>query len=174
VAEIRPGLIHVDMSLYGWSGPWAGRTGFDQNAGGATGVFAREGTPERPKLTEIFVVNDYAMSWIASVAVAAALKRRAVEGGSYRIRISLARLSLWLLHMGIFDKAYATSVAGRPGEHEYRAPELFEAETACGFYQGVTDQVKMSRTPGSYRIPLVPRGASRPEWAITDRSKLHG
>jgi hypothetical protein len=41
------------------------------------------------------------------------VKRRAVEGGSYRIRISLARLSLWLLHMGIFDKAYATSVAGR-------------------------------------------------------------
>jgi crotonobetainyl-CoA:carnitine CoA-transferase CaiB-like acyl-CoA transferase len=174
LAEIRPGLIHVDMSLYGWSGPWAGRTGFDQNAGGVTGVFAREGTPEHPKLTEIFVVNDYAMSWIASVAVAAALKRRAVEGGSYRIRISLARLSLWLLHMGIFDKAYATSVAGRLGEHEYRAPELFEAETACGFYQGVTDQVKMSRTPGSYRTPLVPRGASRPEWAITDRSKLHG
>jgi crotonobetainyl-CoA:carnitine CoA-transferase CaiB-like acyl-CoA transferase len=168
LAEIRPGLIHVDMSLYGWSGPWAGRTGFDQNAGGVTGVLAREGTPERPKLTEIFVVNDYAMSWLASVAVAAALKRRAVEGGSYRIRISLARLSLWLLHMGIFDKAYATSVAGRPGEHEYRAPELFEAETACGFYQGVTDQVKMSRTPGSYRIPLVPRGASRPEWAIVD------
>jgi crotonobetainyl-CoA:carnitine CoA-transferase CaiB-like acyl-CoA transferase len=168
LAEIRPGLIHVDMSLYGWSGPWAGRTGFDQNAGGVTGVFAREGTPERPKLTEIFVVNDYAMSWIASVAVAAALKRRAVEGGSYRIRISLARLSLWLLHMGIFDKAYATSVAGRPGDHEYRAPELFEADTACGFYQGVTDQVKMSRTPGSYRIPLVPRGASRPEWSITD------
>jgi hypothetical protein len=61
-----------------------------------------------------------------------------------------------------------------PGEHEYRAPELFEAKTACGFYQGVTDQVKMSRTPGSYRIPLVPRGASRPEWTITDRSKLHG
>ena len=174
LAEIRPGLIHVDMSLYGWSGPWAGRTGFDQNAGGVTGVLAREGTPERPKLTEIFVVNDYAMSWLASVAVAAALKRRAAEGGSYRIRISLARLSLWLLHMGIFDKGYATSVAGRPGEHEYRAPELFEAETACGFYQGVTDQVKMSRTPGSYRIPLVPRGASRPEWAIAERSKLHG
>ena len=168
LAEIRPGLIHVDMSLYGWSGPWAGRTGFDQNAGGVTGVLAREGTPERPKLTEIFVVNDYAMSWLASVAVAAALKRRAVEGGSYRIRISLARLSLWLLHMGIFDKAYATSVAGRPGEHEYRAPELFEAKTACGFYQGVTDQVKMSQTPGSYRIPLVPRGASRPEWCVLD------
>lgn len=164
LAEIKPGLIHVDMSLYGWRGPWADRIGFDQNAGGVSGVFAREGTQERPQLTEIFVVNDYAMSWIASVAVAAALQRRATEGGSYRIRISLARLSIWLLHMGIFDKAYAASVAGTAGDHAYLAPELFEADTPCGHYQGVTDQVRMSRTPGFYATPLVPRGSGRAEW----------
>ena len=164
LAEINPGLIHVDMSLYGWKGPWADRIGFDQNAGGVSGVFTHEGTPERPKLTEIFVVNYFAMSWISSVAVAAALRRRAVEGGSYRIRISLARLSLWLLHMGIFDKSYAAAIAGTAGGHEYFDPELFQAETPCGHYQGVTDQVTMSRTPGFYATPLVPRGASRPEW----------
>ena len=164
LAEIKPGLIHVDMSLYGWRGPWADRIGFDQNAGGVSGVFAREGTPERPQLTEIFVVNDYAMSWIASVAVAAALQRRATEGGSYRIRISLARLSIWLLHMGIFDKAYAAAIAGTAGDHEYLAPELFEADTPCGHYQGVTDQVRMSRTPGFYATPLVPRGSGKAEW----------
>lgn len=101
---------------------------------------------------------------ISSIAVAAALKRRATEGGSYRIRISLARLSLWLLEMGIFDKTYARSVAGKGGEHAYLAPELFQAETPCGHYQGVTDQVFMSRTPGQYAVPLVPRGASRAEW----------
>ncbi len=166
LARGHKGLIHVDMSLYGWTGPWADRHGFDQNAGGVSGVLTREGTPAAPKLTEIFVVNDYAMSWISSVAVAAALKRRAREGGSYRIRISLARLSMWLLHMGIFDKDYAQRIAGTSGDHEYLAPELFEADTACGLYQGVTDQVRMSRTPGSYRIPLVPRGASRAEWAL--------
>lgn len=164
LAEIKPGLIHVDMSLYGWRGPWADRIGFDQNAGGVSGVFAREGTAERPQLTEIFVVNDYAMSWIASVAVAAALQRRATEGGSYRIRISLARLSIWLLHMGIFDKAYASAIAGTAGDHEYLSPELFEADTPCGHYQGVTDQVRMSRTPGFYATPLVPRGSGKPEW----------
>ncbi|AJA07160.1 MULTISPECIES: CoA transferase [Sphingomonadales] len=164
MAELNPGLIHVDMSLYGWHGPWADRIGFDQNAGGVSGVFAREGTPERPQLTEIFVVNDYAMSWISSVAVAAALQRRAVEGGSYRIRISLARLSIWLLKMGIFDKSYAASIAGTPGDHEYLAPEMFEANTPCGHYQGVTDQVQMSRTPGFYATPLVPRGSNKPEW----------
>ena len=33
-----------------------------------------------------------------------------------------------------------------------------------GHYTGVTDQVKMSVTPGHYREVLVPRGSGRPEW----------
>jgi crotonobetainyl-CoA:carnitine CoA-transferase CaiB-like acyl-CoA transferase len=73
----------------------------------AGGVFVPECTMENPRLTEIFVVNDYVMSWLGAVGTLAALKRRATEGGSYRVRISLARLSLWLLQMGVFDKAYA-------------------------------------------------------------------
>ena len=164
IAEVRPGIVHVDMSLYGSRGPWANRTGFDQNAGGVSGALSIEGTPQAPRLTEIFVVNDYAMAWLAAAGTMAALKRRATEGGSYRVRISLVRLSLWLLQMGIFDKAYARSVAGSEKDHAYLPPELFTAETPCGYYQGVTDQVFMSRTPGFYRIPLVPRGSSRPEW----------
>ncbi len=169
LAEIRPGIIHVDMSLYGPTGPWADRTGFDQNAGGVSGILAREGTVEKPALTEIFVVNDYAMSWLAAMAVTATLRRRAVEGGSYRIHLSLARLSIWLLQMGMFDKSYAQAVGSTTGEHAYLPPELFHADTPSGTYQGVTDQVVMSATPGHYRVPLVPRGSSRPEWVTTSR-----
>jgi hypothetical protein len=164
LADIRPGIVHVDISIYGPMGPWASRTGYDQTAGGISGFFVLEGTPSNPQLPEIFVVNDYITSWIASVAAMAALKRRAIEGGSYRIRISLMRLALWLIQMGIFDKGYARSVAGTEGKHAYLAPELFEAETPCGHYQGVTDQVNMSGTPESYRTTLVPRGSSRAEW----------
>jgi crotonobetainyl-CoA:carnitine CoA-transferase CaiB-like acyl-CoA transferase len=161
---LRPGIIHVDISIYGPSGPWANRIGFDQTAGGVSGVLVLEGSVENPKLPEIFVVNDYITAWLASVGAMAALKRRAVEGGSYRVRISLARLSLWLLQMGLFDKSYAYNVAGSDGEHSYLSPELFWEDTPCGHYQGVTDQVAMSGTPGHYQIPLVPRGASKAEW----------
>jgi crotonobetainyl-CoA:carnitine CoA-transferase CaiB-like acyl-CoA transferase len=164
VSDIRPGIVHVDMSLYGPRGPWANRTGFDQNAGGVSGILSLEGTPEAPRLTEIFVVNDYAMSWLGAVGAMVALKRRAIEGGSYRVRLSLVRLSLWLLHMGIFDKEYARRVAGTEGKHAYLAPTIFQADTPCGHYQGVTDQVTMSATSGGYRTPLVPRGSCRPEW----------
>ena len=101
------------------------------------------------------------------MAVMATLKRRAVEGGSYRIHLSLARLSIWLLEMGLFDKSYAQDVGSTGGEHAYLPPELFHADTPSGTYQGVTDQVVMSATPGHYQVPLVPQGSSRPEW-VTD------
>jgi hypothetical protein len=67
--------------------------------------------------------------------------------------------------MGVFNKAYVTSVAGSQGEHEYRAPELFRAETACGDYRASLTKF-VFHTPGFYRIPLVPQGGSRPEWAL--------
>ena len=43
-------------------------------------------------------------------------------------------------------------------------PDLFSAETPLGCYTGMTEQVEMSATPGSYAHVLQPRGASRPEW----------
>ena len=37
-------------------------------------------------------------------------------------------------------------------------------DTPLGRYQGVTEQVRMSVTPGRYRFPLLPRGAAQPDW----------
>jgi len=37
-------------------------------------------------------------------------------------------------------------------------------QTPLGTYQGMTDQVVLSRTPGSFGTVLVPRGSSKPEW----------
>jgi hypothetical protein len=81
--------------------------------------------------------------------------------------ISLTRVVLWLLSLGIFDKAYAQATAGSTDEHRYAEPDLFTAETPCGTYQGMTDQVVLSRTPGSFRTVLVPRGSSKPEWLVS-------
>ena len=96
----------------------------------------------------------------------AELRRRAVEGGSYRVTVSLTRTVLWLLSLGIFDKAYAQATAGSSDEHADVAPDLFTAETPLGTYQGMTDQVVLSRTPGAFRTVLVPRGSSKPEWLV--------
>jgi hypothetical protein len=92
--------------------------------------------------------------------------RRATEGGSYRVVVSLTRTVLWLLSLGIFDKEYAAAMAGSSDEHSYVAPDLFTAETPLGTYRGMTDQVVMSRTKESYRRVLAPHGSSKPHWPV--------
>jgi crotonobetainyl-CoA:carnitine CoA-transferase CaiB-like acyl-CoA transferase len=163
-AAARPGIIHATASLNGQTGPWAGRVGFDQTAGSLVGMMLLEGDGERPGLPPILVVNDYVVSWLMAAGIVEALARRATEGGSYRVHVSLTRAALWILGMGVFDRAYAKEIAGQGEEHAYLDPETFTADTPLGHYQGVTDQVFMSETPGRYRTVLVPRGSSRPEW----------
>jgi crotonobetainyl-CoA:carnitine CoA-transferase CaiB-like acyl-CoA transferase len=163
-ARLRPGIIHATASLNGETGPWAGRTGFDHTAGCLTGMMHLEGDGEQPALPPILVVNDYIVSWLMTAGIAEALARRAVQGGSYRVHVSLTRTALWMLSMGVFDKAYALETAGRGDKHAYLDPETFSADTPLGYYQGVTEQVRMSQTPGYYRQVLLPRGAGRPEW----------
>jgi crotonobetainyl-CoA:carnitine CoA-transferase CaiB-like acyl-CoA transferase len=160
----RPGLIHVRVVPHGDKGPWKDRTGFDESGAAVTGLFTTEGTPTHPKSPPIIPICDNVVGWFGTVGVLAALRRRAVEGGSYRVTISLTRTVLWLRSLGIFDKAYAQATAGSSDEHASSAPDLFTAETPMGTYQGLTDQVVMSRTAGSFRTVLVPRGSSKPEW----------
>ena len=102
--------------------------------------------------------------WLATVGILQALKRRATEGGSYRVTVSLSRTTLWLISLGIFDKDYARWTAGSSDEHTNVEPDLFTADTPMGRYTGLTEQVVMSATPGHYEHVLEPRGSSQPEW----------
>jgi crotonobetainyl-CoA:carnitine CoA-transferase CaiB-like acyl-CoA transferase len=163
-ASVRPGIIHATVSLHGQTGQWADRPGFDQSAGCVSGVVTLEGTPQQPKLPTILVVNDYLGAWLLTTGIVASLMRRAREGGSYRVHVSLTRLSVWLYTLGLFDKAYAHSAANSSTPHLYLDPDVFRVDTPMGAYQGVTDQVQMSLTPGAYKDVLVPRGSSRLEW----------
>lgn len=164
-ARVRPGIIHATATLNGPSGPWAGWLGFDQTAGSLVGMMNLEGGAGGPALPPILVVNDYIVSWLLAAGVVEALRRRAEHGGSYRVHVSLTRAALWILRLGVFDRGYAHATAGSGERHAYLDPEVFTADTPLGRYQGVTEQIRMSETPGRYRPVLVPRGSSRPEWS---------
>jgi CoA-transferase family III len=164
LCEQKPGLIHAIVAMHGEKGPWSNRPGFDEIGAAVSGLFTIEGSPTRPKEPVIVPICDNVVGWLGTTGILAALRRRAIEGGSYRVTVSLTRTVLWILSLGIFDKAYAKATAGSSEEHKYIAPDLFTAETPLGTYQGMTDQIILSRTPGAYRTVLVPRGSSKPEW----------
>ncbi|TDZ94560.1 CoA transferase [Mycobacteroides salmoniphilum] len=165
LAELRPGIIYGANSAYGRTGPWANRVGFDVAAGTVTGFYEHEGEHGVPATTPVIgIVNDNIVAWLLSLGITAALIRRAEEGGSYRIDVSLARTALWMQSLGIFDKEYARETAGSAPAHTLLVPEQFRVETPLGHYVGVTEQVRMSRTPGFYRHVLLARGSCPPEW----------
>lgn len=163
-AAVRPGLIHVTVSTFGTDGPWARRVGFDQVAGTVTGMVAAEGTLAQPKLPPTSIINDYLVAWLGATGVMAALARRAVEGGSYRVHVNLTRVAMWACTLGFFDWDYVRATVGTGGDHELIDPQLFTSLTPLGIYQGVTENVTLSRTPHHYMTVLSPRGGDQPIW----------
>src|SRR6266705_4992453 len=147
----KPGLIHATVVLHGEKGPWSNRPGFDEIGATVSGLFALEGSLSSPKQPPIVPICDNVVGWLGTVGVLAALRRRAVEGGSYKVVVSLTRTVLWQLSLGIFDKAYAQATAGSTDEHTNIAPDVFTRETSLGTYQGLDEQVYLPKSPGSFR-----------------------
>jgi crotonobetainyl-CoA:carnitine CoA-transferase CaiB-like acyl-CoA transferase len=101
LAELRPGLVVVDLSAYGWSGPWAGRRGFDSLVQMASGI-AAEGGLDQPRPLPVQAL-DHATGWLAAAAVMTAVKRQVLEGGSWQAKLSLAGTGRWLASLGRKD-----------------------------------------------------------------------
>jgi crotonobetainyl-CoA:carnitine CoA-transferase CaiB-like acyl-CoA transferase len=160
----KPGLIHASIVLHGETGPWSNRPGFDETGATVAGIFAAEGSLASPKQPPIKPICDNVVGWLGTVGILAALRRRAVEGGSYKVVVSLTRTVLWQLSLGLFDKTFAQTAAGSTEERTNVAPDVFTAETPLGTYQGLDEQVYLSKSPGSFRTVLVPRGSNKPEW----------
>jgi crotonobetainyl-CoA:carnitine CoA-transferase CaiB-like acyl-CoA transferase len=173
LAARHPGLIHAQVLLHGAEGPWATRPGFDEVGACVTGIFALGGTLEDPKQPPMLPIVDNIVGWFGTVGVLEALRRQAAEGGSYRVRVSLTRVCLWLIALGILDKEYASRTAGRDAEHSAVPPELFTAQTPLGTYQGMTDQIEFSSLPQGFTTTVLhPMGADRAEWLPLSAKKV--
>ncbi len=96
LCEQKPGLIHATVVLHGEKGPWSNRPGFDEIGATVSGLFTIEGSATRPKQPPIVPICDNVVAWLGTTGILAALRRRAIEGGSYRVTVSLTRTVLWL------------------------------------------------------------------------------
>jgi crotonobetainyl-CoA:carnitine CoA-transferase CaiB-like acyl-CoA transferase len=95
LAELRPGLVIADLSAYGWEGPWARRRGFDSLVQMANGM--AWGDPPSPLPVQAL---DHGTGWLTAAAIMTALRRQVTDGGTWRIRLSLAGTGRWLDSLG--------------------------------------------------------------------------
>ena len=185
LAVIRPGIIVVSVRCYGWGGPWLDRGGFDMLGTAASGLAMLEGANRVPSLPPTGMLNDYITGYMGAAGAAAALLRRAKEGGSYHVTVSLTRCAMWYQSLGFIpedERAFAKNPIQQiwsvsPGDlpqigHELKQltqrllePEILIRDTPLGRVRRLAPAVTYSATPSYWRDPLlVPRGSCTPEW----------
>lgn len=162
LAAIRPGIIYVSLSCYGQEGPWRGRGGYEPIGQVACGLAAREGSVGSPQLAPTVTMNDYLAAYLAAAGVAAALVRRARDGGSYHVTTSLTQSSMWVLKQGTVPTALASQAPAL--DTPTPAHWLTETRSAFGLLQHIAPVTQFSHTPGIWTQPPEPLGASTPAW----------
>jgi crotonobetainyl-CoA:carnitine CoA-transferase CaiB-like acyl-CoA transferase len=97
--QIRPGLIDISLDAYGWSGPLAGRRGFDSLVQMSTGI-AHAGMvdtgADRPVPLPVQAL-DHATGYLLAAATLSALTHRRDTGTGRSARLSLARTAHLLM-----------------------------------------------------------------------------
>jgi len=161
LADRFPGMIFVSVNCYGPRGPWAERGGFDMNGSAASGLMTIEGSASEPRLPVTSLINDYITGYLGALGASAALVKRATEGGSWHVTVSLTRTAMWCGSLGFVDPA----LAGCDDEHSLREPVPYDAPSPLGDVHMLAPPVHFSHTAPAWPDPiLVPRGSSQPAW----------
>jgi crotonobetainyl-CoA:carnitine CoA-transferase CaiB-like acyl-CoA transferase len=157
LAELRPGIIYVSENAFGHEGPWARRPGWEQLAQATSGITVIQGGEGRPNLAPA-AMNDYTTGYFAALGAMMALRRRATEGGSWLVTVSLTRTAMWYLDLG-----YELEYQGAPGLGDTE-PLLERRETGYGNTSYLRPALQMSETQPRWELPTAPLGSGEAVW----------
>ncbi|MSO91485.1 MAG: CoA transferase [Acetobacteraceae bacterium] len=171
LAVLRPGIVCVSLCAFGHTGPWASRRGFDTVVQTVSGMTARqtEIVPGKKPGPDFYPVSaiDYCTGYLMAFGAMVALARRATEGGTWLVRISLAQVGKW-----IFDLGEAPAEAARAAPEEFTTDELarwsMTSETPSGTLRHLAPVVQLSETKPHWARPSVPLGYHQPVWPPRD------
>jgi crotonobetainyl-CoA:carnitine CoA-transferase CaiB-like acyl-CoA transferase len=163
LAALRPGIVCASLSAWGASGPWEMRRGFDSIVQAVSGIAQANGDPGTPRLLPVSAI-DYVSGYLMAFGVCVALSRRATEGGSWRVRVALARVGKWIV-----DRGPAASFEGLPEElpEAELAPLIAEMDAPDGRIRYLKPVLSLSGTPPYFERPPVPLGYHQPAWTST-------
>ncbi len=159
LAALRPGIVCVNVCAYSHAGPWAMRRGFDSIVQNVTGLAVAGSSLEKPRNMPVQAL-DYVCGYLGALGAMLALARRATDGGSWLVRVSLVQVAHWLASIGNLDP---TGTQAELPEAEIVAL-CMESEGPFGRLRHLKPVVRLSETPGFYARPAEPLGSSAPVW----------
>lgn len=164
LATLRPGIIYVSVNCFGSGGPYASRAGWDQVAQAVTGMCFTQGEAEgagRPKLAPVFVC-DFLTGFLGTFGAMIALARRAREGGSYRVQVSLCQSAMLIQRQGLIDNF--ENAPGKLSSAEFELYAVCDDNTVYGELKSLGPVIRMSETPARWSKTTPELGSCKPEW----------
>ena len=160
LGRIRPGIVYVSVNCYGHHGPWREYAGYDGNAMAATGIAHLHGSEPTPGIA--VAMNDYATAYWGAYGAATALRRRAVEGGSWHVKVSLTQSAMWFLRLPRLQNGSN----GRSAEEVEQTAEryLVAEDTPYGTLRQLPPALGLDRTPPRWQRGTPLPGSSEPVW----------
>ena len=163
LARVRPGIVYVSVCAYGHTGPWAARRGFDSLVQSASGIAFTEREAagwDEPKHLPCQAL-DHATGYLAAFGAMAALARRATEGGSWHVRVSLAQTGRWLQSFGLLPDGWKAPDVSIDDVQDC----LGTVQSEFGRVLGVLPAERLEETPARFDLPPARIGAHEAKWA---------
>jgi crotonobetainyl-CoA:carnitine CoA-transferase CaiB-like acyl-CoA transferase len=159
--DVNPSLVDVSLDAYGFTGPWAGRRGFDSLVQMSAGIAerGREAMGSARPYPLPAQALDHGCGYLLAAAACHGLTRRLVDRQGSAFRLSLARVAKLLTDQG--------------DGGDIRSPELSDADVDRWREQAETASgpVRRVRCPGRidgfeprWTRPAGPLGADAPAW----------
>ena len=162
LADIRPGLVYVSINCYGADGPFSHRGGWEQIAQIMTGIAAEgvQSSPGYKPKTLPAAANDYITGYLGAYGTLLALARRAREGGSYHVRVSLCQTGMMIYDQG--------KVSALPENLNLEISDVeslcIESDSHLGRIKHLAPVLSLSETRPSWALPTPKMGSNDPRW----------
>lgn len=158
--KINPSLIISHVRLYGTTGPWAEKPGFDMQGSASSGMMALcGGSIHTPAWPPGMVINDYTTGYLGALAIQATVLRRMKEGGGYVLSPTLTKTAMTICKH--FKTSQCTTLMNADGIA--LPPDEWELRTGVGVLRTLKPLPCLSDTPISYgETILQPMGSGLP------------
>src|SRR5690606_36735113 len=113
-------------------------------------------------LVPTYLLKDYLAGNLGATGAMLALLRRASEGGSYHVMVSLTRTAMWVQSLGLEDDVSLENQG--KALSDYLRPILDSRKSVYGIVEQLAPVAQLSQTKPYWSMPAAPLGADHPEW----------
>ena len=164
LATSKPGIIAHELRCFDFDGEWMNFRGFDMMAVTVSGYVDAEGAIDAPLMPLQVIFADYLAAYVGSAAIVAALHRRAIEGGSYQVKVSLTRMCMWAQEVGLLDHSALNGTLPFADFVNTAEPSLTQIDSPFGKISYLPSLIHMPDIKPNFIRGPQPLGSSLLSW----------